>query len=572
MTYRCSILKSLAASAMLFIATPTLQADGPLLTPPAPSSRLTDIHSQTESARTTLAKTARVETPRAPLDEFLTRGDAFESRNLWQQAADVYERGMRLYPGETNLRERWHKAERLYSLSRRFHDPSYQNDLLRMDTPHSLDLYREIVQKIQTHFVEDVPLDRLIRMGYRNLDIALGEKTFLQNSAPGITAEQVASLRRELGRRPPFPIESVQDAINEVHEATAIAQRHGVRQPASVIFEFLTAACEGLDSYSTHLTPNRLRDLYSMIDGNFVGLGVEVRGVKEGLKIVQVLSDSPAEQARLLDDEVIVGVDGRSIVGVAAEEAANLLQGKEGSSVNLSIQNGQGTVRSVKVTRREVIVHSVVDARLVDAKVGIGYIRLSSFQKLTVQELEAAVTKLRKEGMTGLILDLRGNPGGLLDVAVQVANHFVEDGVLVTTRGRAWGQSWSHRARPGNTWTFPLAVLVDGDSASASEIFAGAIQDHNRGLIIGTRTYGKGSVQSIFPLRGADSGLRLTTARFYSPRGNPFEGIGVNPDTIVYRKTGPLGEEEPVGRHPDAKSDIQLRTALESLQTLYVVH
>lgn len=499
------------------------------------------------------------------LDELIARGSDLENQRQWQQAADLYERASRLFPDNTGIKARWQKAERLYSLSRRYHDPSYLGELLNLSEAKAIDLYREVLRKIQTHYVESIDLSRLIRHGTYHLDLALSEPLFLaRNFGTGGPIEP-RQLRHALSLLEPQPGMDVDWAVREVTQMTDLFERHGLTNRVAVVMEYLTAASEGLDPYSTHLSPNRLRDLYATIDGNFVGLGIEVRGAGEGLLILNVLAGSPAEEAGLREGDAIVAVDGQDISGLAAEEAANRLQGKVDTDVTLELKPAKGGRRIVQVTRREVIVHSITHTQILDPELGIGYIRLDSFQKLTVQELEEAVAQLRRAGMRQLILDLRGNPGGLLDVALHVANHFIDEGVLVSTQGRAWGQSWSHRARPMTVWRFPLVVLVDGESASASEIFAGAIQDHGRGVIVGSRTFGKGSVQSIFPLQGANTGLRLTTARFFSPKGRAFQGIGVEPDIVITRPTGELGETTPAPRKPDRASDPQLAQALTIL-------
>lgn len=510
-----------------------------------------------------VAQPTRSQAP--PLDVFLSRAGKLEHQNLWQQAADVYERACRIFPDRPELREKWQKAERLYSLSRRYHDPSYLGELLHLDDLEVLDLYREVISKINTHYVENISFDRMIQLGYRSLNLALNDPTFLATSAPTMSAQSVAALRAALANCPKSTIRDAGQALSEVAQAAEIAKRHGVTSTAVVVLEFLTAASEGLDPYSTHLTPHRLHDLYAMIDGNFVGLGVEVKGAADGLEIVQVLGDSPAETAGLEDGDIIVAVDGRPVTGLNVEEAANRLQGKEGSTVKLRVRSNKRPLHEATVCRREVIVHSVCQTRILDDATGIGYVRLTSFQKQTVRELEIAVEQLLSKNMRSLVLDLRGNPGGLLDVALQLANHFVDNGTLVSTQGRAWGQSWSHRARPFAAWKFPLALLIDGESASASEILAGAIRDHHRGLLIGTRTFGKGSVQSIFPLRTAATGLRLTTAYFYSPNGHVFQHQGVQPDLVVVRPLGALGEELTLPRRADLTADVQLRRAVASL-------
>lgn len=517
------------------------------------------------------ASNSTVSAAHATLDDFLSRASGFEDRRLWQQAADVYERAIRFYPQEPALKTRWQKAERLYSLSRRYNDPSYHKDLLALRDGKATDLYLEVLRKVQTHYVEAVDMERLVRLGYEHLDLALGEDLFIKSNAPGrvIPETTVAYLRGQCHVRPNHRIVTPSDAVEEVRRAGRMCTDHGFNNSAAVTMEFLTAACEGLDQYSTHLTPNRLTDLYAMIDGNFVGLGVEVRGDAQGLEIVNVLPESPAEESGVIAGEFIVAVDRHAITGLSTEEAANRLQGAAGTQVTLDLKSKEGGVRQAVVHRREVIVHSVTHAEILDANLGIGYIRLASFQKLTVRELDRAIGDLQRSGMQAMILDLRGNPGGLLDVAVQVADRFVDDGVIVSTQGRAWGQSWSHRAGPGPTWNFPLVILVDGDSASASEILAGAMKDHHRATIVGVRSYGKGSVQSIFPLRTANTGLRLTTAKFYSPNGKAFEGVGVVPDIIVPRATGAFGEESPLPRKPSLTDDVQLRRAYDVVAQVF---
>lgn len=500
------------------------------------------------------------------LNELLTRGTKYETQRQWQQAADLYERALRLYPEDTSLRERWQKAERLFSLSRRYHDASFTSELLSLPESKALALYREILRKVDTHYVKSISLDHLVDIGYRNLELALGEEVFIRTNFLVPSQAGINTLREQLAELPKRKVLTIGQALDEVEHAGVLCRKAGMRHATPVILEFVTAACEGLDPYSTHLSPNRLRDLYSMIDGNFVGLGIEVRGNVKGLEIVSVLPGSPAEEANLKPGDLLVSVDGQDLAGIGAEEAANRLQGVAGSRVLLGIEHIDGSKVITSVTRREVVVHSVTRYKLLDEETGVGYLRLGSFQKLTVRELEEAVDRLLRSGMTSLIIDLRGNPGGLLDVALQVANHFIDDGILVSTRGRAWGQSFEHTARPSAAiWRFPLAVLVDGDSASASEIFAGAVKDHGRGTVVGTTTYGKGSVQSIFPLRAANTGLRLTTAYFYSPTGKVYQNAGVEPDVYVSRELDPLGVEVPVPTVPTLDNDPQLRAAYHIL-------
>ena len=203
--------------------------------------------------------------------------------------------------------------------------------------------------------------------------------------------------------------------------------------------------------------------------------------------------------------------------------------------VKVLVLNKAGQPRRLAVRREHVEVPSIDDVKIIDREAGVGYLKLTCFQKTTSRDLDAALWKLHREGMKSLIMDLRGNPGGLLTASVEVADKFVDEGVIVSTRGRSPMEDYNYTAHKAGTWRVPLVVLIDGDSASASEIFAGAIRDHRRGNIVGQRSYGKGSVQGIFPLSIGGSGVRLTTAKFYSPQGHPINMVGVQPDIVVQR-------------------------------------
>jgi carboxyl-terminal processing protease len=234
------------------------------------------------------------------------------------------------------------------------------------------------------------------------------------------------------------------------------------------------------------------------------------------------------------------------------DEAASRLEGPEGSRVQISVRNADGEVQSLQLARRPVEVVSVSKARLIDPANRIGYVQLTGFQKSSTDELRRAVAELQAQGMQYLVLDLRGNPGGLLDVAVEIADQFLARGVIVTTRGRAGNQNATYRADSAAPWRMQVAVLVDHDSASASEILAGALKENQRALVIGEQSYGKGSVQSIFPLRSAPAGLKLTTAKFYSPLDQSYSEHGVIPDVTVRVAARPSNDD----RTPTAEIEL----------------
>ena len=220
----------------------------------------------------------------------------------------------------------------------------------------------------------------------------------------------------------------------------------------------------------------------------------------------------------------------------------------------------------MSIRRQHVEVPSVDEVKMLDRNFGVGYLKLTCFQKTTSRDLDAALWKLHREGMKRLIIDLRGNPGGLLTSSVEVADKFIDEGTIVSTRGRSALEDYNYTAHRAGTWSVPLVVLIDGDSASASEIFAGAIRDHRRGSIIGQRSYGKGSVQGIFPLSLAGSGVRLTTAKFYSPKGHPISNVGVQPDVKVHTAAKPATSDG-ADRGP-SKVDHVLDTGLQEARQL----
>ena len=244
---------------------------------------------------------------------------------------------------------------------------------------------------------------------------------------------------------------------------------------------------------------------------------------------------SPAEKAGIKAEDRIVAVDGQATNALSTDEAAALLTGAEGSLVRVAVVSPGQASRELTIRRAHVEVPSLEDVKILEPATGVAYVRIPAFQKTTATDLEEALWNLHRQGMRSLIIDLRGNPGGLLTASVEVADKFIADGGIVSTRGRSEQENFNYRAHRPGTWRVPLVVLIDGDSASASEIFAGAIKDSGRGTIVGTRSYGKGSVQGIFPLGTSGAGARITTASFYSPLGHPISKVGINPDVDARR-------------------------------------
>jgi carboxyl-terminal processing protease len=289
-----------------------------------------------------------------------------------------------------------------------------------------------------------------------------------------------------------------------------------------------------LDPYSTYLSPERYRELEIGTSGEFGGVGMEVSEENGVLVVITPIEGSPAEKAGIKPRDQIIEIEGKSTQGMVVQEAVRLLRGPSGTPVKITIKReGEKEPRVVTLIRDKIIVKSV-KSRLLDN--GIGYVRLVQFQDRTSQELRDAISGLEAQNgrqLNGLILDLRNNPGGLLSEAIDVVDEFIDTGLIVSVRGRTQDQTREYYATKNGTFqTFPVVVMVNDGSASASEVVAEALQDSKRAVILGTKTFGKGSVQTIIKLEDG-SGLKLTTAKFYAPSGRSINEVGVTPDINV---------------------------------------
>ncbi|MFV2066693.1 MAG: S41 family peptidase [Pirellulales bacterium] len=488
-----------------------------------------------------------------PLQDVLEKGQALESEQRWSEALNHYENALRTHPEDRRLSDRLDLAKIQYDLGRRYGDPSFRQALATLDARTALDLYAEVVLKIDTYYVIKPAWSRLVARGTRSLDLALSRQAFRQANVPNTDAAQIDAFRRELRRLADArDVRTRHDARQIVEQIVHVAYERIALPPTAVVFEYVCGASGGLDDYSAYLSGNQLKDIYSQIEGNFVGLGVELKADDGALLIVHVISGSPAERSGVRTGDRIVAVGGRSTHELSTDQAASLLQGAEGSYADITVVTPDEQPRRLVVRREHIEVPSVEGVRMVDPDYGIGYLKLSSFQKTTSRDLDGALWKLHRQGMRSLIMDLRGNPGGLLTSAVEVADKFIRDGGIVSTRGRNPQEAFHYDAHRLGTWQVPLVVLIDGDSASASEIFAAAIRDHRRGYVVGTRSYGKGSVQGIFPLGAAGAGIRLTTAKFFSPNGHPISHIGVDADLVVHQVARPADGQQVTRRKDGA--------------------
>ncbi len=299
----------------------------------------------------------------------------------------------------------------------------------------------------------------------------------------------------------------------------------------------LTGMLTSLDPHSSYLPPEHFEDMQVQTTGEFGGLGIEVTMEGGLVKVVAPIADTPAERAGVLPNDLIVKLNGEDVLGLTLAEAVDIMRGEIGTDITISILR-EGTDESFDIViTRAIIKIEAVRWRTEGDEKQIGYIRLTTFNQNTTKNLRKAIEELstivNRKKFVGYILDLRNNPGGLLSEAISVSDSFLTQGEIVSTRGRNPKNNARFHARTGDlTKGAPILVLVNGGSASASEIVAGALQDHHRALIAGTQSFGKGSVQSIVPLPN-DGALRLTTARYYTPSGRAIQALGITPDIII---------------------------------------
>jgi carboxyl-terminal processing protease len=366
-------------------------------------------------------------------------------------------------------------------------------------------------------------------------------------------------------------------------EVLSIVQSQYVDEvpPKDLIYNAIKGTLRGLDPHSSFLDPDMYREMQVETSGSFGGLGIEITLRDDVLTVVAPIEGTPAYRAGIQPGDRILKIEGLSTKDMQLADAVKRMRGKPGSKITVTIvREGWTEPKDFLITREQIRVQSVKNNQL---EPGIEYIRLRQFQEQTSNDLETALEKYVKEGkIQGLVLDLRNNPGGLLTSAVEVTEKFLEPGKLVVyTEGRVRNQNMRFSSNAKRSFTdFPVVVLVNQGSASASEIVAGALQDYGRAVVLGTQSFGKGSVQTIIPLSDG-SGLRLTTAKYFTPKGRSIHGKGITPDILV---EGPkttavntTGENPnptpPVVETPQEqlKRDPQLQRALDLLKAMKIL-
>ncbi|MDZ4735925.1 MAG: S41 family peptidase [Rhodospirillaceae bacterium] len=325
--------------------------------------------------------------------------------------------------------------------------------------------------------------------------------------------------------------------------------------------ELIEAAINGmlssLDPHSSYLSAESFDDMQVQTRGEFGGLGIEVTLENGLVRVVSPIDDTPAFRAGIQPGDYISHLDGEPVLGMTLADAVERMRGKVDTEITLTILRGETEPFDVTLKRAVIVIESVRGRLEGD----IGYVRVTTFSEKTDTELQATIAELTEEAggqLSGFILDLRNNPGGLLDQAIAMSDDFLDKGEIVSTRGRDDGNAQRFNAEAGDVLNgVPMIVLINGGSASASEIVAGALQDHHRAILLGTRTFGKGSVQTVIPLQGQGA-IRLTTARYYTPSGRSIQALGIEPDIEVQQAIVEIVEAD------QDRSEADLRGALQN--------
>lgn len=389
----------------------------------------------------------------------------------------------------------------------------------------------------------------------------------------GCAAENIKDQSKELYRQ-----------IELFSNAVTIVQSDYVKEvePKTLVYGALEGMLSSLDGHSQFMDPESFKEMEIGARGEFGGLGIEI-GIRDGiLTVIAPLDGTPAEKAGLKAGDKIVKIDGELTRDIKLTDAVKKLRGKPETKVDLTVlREDEEKILDFTIVRDVIKLKSIKTARMLDKE--IGYVKLVEFQKNTPGELETKLAKLKKEGMKALILDLRNNPGGLLDTSYEVSDKFLPKGeIVVTLKSRLPKQNKVYKSRGGRKFLeFPIVVMVNRGSASASEIVAGAIQDNRRGVILGEKTYGKGSVQTVIPLKDG-SAVRITTAAYHTPSGRSIGDKGITPDIEVKLRKEPeepeekkdifekLEKKEDKAKKEAIRYDSQLHAAVDTLKGILI--
>jgi carboxyl-terminal processing protease len=493
--------------------------------------------------------------------ELLKQAADFEKQHDWLEACRVYDEILRRERprDDAGIRRDYQRCLRRYHLVHRHQDKTYREALERMTPAQALDMYvhvMETIGRVYTDRHKSGP-ETLFAQGLEELRLAFEEPVFVREYFSAVSPRMLDAFKKKLAEWRERKIVNRHDARDGVGAIGRTAQQMGLGSRPLILtliaLEFVGGACNALDEYTFFLTPGHYREVQAALRGRLVAIGVELDALDGQLEIRRVYPHSPAEEAGLMPRDRLLRIDGHATRELTVEKAAELLRGRSGTTVKLEILPLQRMDTEaavvVEVKRAPVIVPSVEYEMQKDLEVDLGggmrmsfplgKITINYFQESTLQEVKEAMAALQTAGMKVLIVDLRGNPGGLFKAAVEVAELFLPDGLIVVSQTQIPLKdrklSGAIRAETLNAFLMPMVVLIDADTASAAEVLAGALKDNGRAKLVGQTTFGKGTIQCVLPLdkphfERMPTGIRITVAKLLSPHWQPYSGKGVQPN------------------------------------------
>lgn len=479
--------------------------------------------------------------PEKEIRQAVDLAEKYEAQGNWQQARDLYELLLSQKDPGLKIRDRYHNAQRRLWQTRRHDDTSYRKEVLSIEYGQAVRIHNVISNTLLDGSIEKKKIDatKLFKKGLEELDAALANPTFVKWHIPADKQNDIPAFRAALKKTwGDMDKLSRKEAAKQIGEIAMAAEAVLDLKATVVAMEFACGACYAIDDYTAYLTPNQWSELTRSLSRTEiidVGLTLEIRDNR--IVIHEPAMDSPARGAVKGNDE-IVSVDKKPVVDLPLQTVKEMLKGPAGSFVEIEVLTpGEPASRFLRLQRRRLLV------------LGINYypslknsayrhLEINSFTETTVQEVDEALKSMSKQGMKGLILDLRGNGGGVFESSIDTARRFLATGIITSTQHQNPAMNRVYQAKNPKALTVPMVVLVNGDTASAAEVLAGALKDNGRATLIGQTTFGKGCTQTVLQLPSTGGGvptggMRLTVARFFSPKAQPYSGRGVIPHIFI---------------------------------------
>jgi carboxyl-terminal processing protease len=481
-----------------------------------------------------------------PMVKWREKALELEKRGAWLEACRCYDEILRKDRDNVAVREAYQRCLRRLHLTARHEDVVYRQTLQKLTPTQALDAYEQVLALLSVAYPDRAKtnLGLLFYQGVQELRLALDDPTFRKHYLPGVKAEVLKAFQTRLAELPVRKITTRTEAREQARAVIRSAPRDRLAlRPflfSAFALEFAAGACNALDEYSSFLTPGNLALVQSAERGKLVGIGVELGVVSEKLQITRVYSKGPASDAGLMKGDRIIRIGGKPVAELPADAAADRLLGEAGSFVDLEVESASMMLRkrTLRLVRRPVMVPSAEYHPLFPpgAMIQAGCLRINYFSETTIETVREALAEAITH-KSGLVIDLRGNPGGLFTAAVSIAELLVPDGVLVISQSPFKDFNRTFKVETPNPYQIPVVVLIDSETASAAEVLAGALKESRAGkvptIVMGQASYGKGSIQCVIPMEDSPldkpTAIRLTVAKLFSPSNQPYTGRGVSP-------------------------------------------